>query len=382
MWKKLLAVFAILLIGAAGAGSYYLWITSPMYALNELRVALETRDRAKFNTYADVPVLIQNVVNALLEQAVKDAVGEPKAGPEAVASSIGAAIGASIGESMKPQFQSMAEEQINSYFAASVAGAATIEPTPAVADSTSNPAPAPSTNASSETVQLETMAASLPVEFVAFKNEIRKGETATMVLEWRHKVLKKNLDLELQFERRDKSWKLVHIPNVAQANKLMETWEKDYVAKANVPVREYLNKIFADVVVRRVFAANEYGLDARFEVISEGKNLTGRDVKSASGTFRVLHKSLFKKILEIPLEIGAVKKDELYQGSTDSEKIRNMNWFTEREFLEGADEDFAAEIEIHRVEFADGTIVGIYTSLADIRAAQQRSRQTASTQNP
>jgi hypothetical protein len=64
--NRKLALFAIALVVVAviGGGLYWYWSTSPRYALQQMALALKTRDMKKFFSYVDLKAVLNNFIES------------------------------------------------------------------------------------------------------------------------------------------------------------------------------------------------------------------------------------------------------------------------------------------------------------------------------
>jgi hypothetical protein len=69
--KLALIVAVVVLVAALGGGLYWHWANSPRYALQQMALALKTRDMKKFFSYLDLKSIVNNFIESTDQELAK-----------------------------------------------------------------------------------------------------------------------------------------------------------------------------------------------------------------------------------------------------------------------------------------------------------------------
>lgn len=192
--KYAVAAFAVFM--SFGAGGYFYWISTPEYSLNQIKVSIQDKNKALFESHVDVKRITGSVVDEVVQMTVSDST-KNKNGWAAV----GGMFAAKMIESMKPQFEGMVEKEISKLF----------ETNREVASKKVNNPLKELTNVREQ------------LSFTGFEKKTCSDQICYFELSFQHNLTRSNAVLTAKMEKLNGSWKLVELPSFIESLKKIKS---------------------------------------------------------------------------------------------------------------------------------------------------------------
>lgn len=226
MKKKTLIVIAglTIIIGTAGF-LYYRYISSPEYALGQIKSAYEQHDITKFEKYVDTKTLINGILDKTLNEMSE------KSTATSEAEKLGENLGKGLINLLRPQVEELWTQQINKL----------IETGNIDGD-----------NSKKGLDELWTK--NDTASFKGIKEVKKDGKVATISLEFNQPRFDTTLVIDIKMRDKGSYWQLFDISNIFEFNKTVEALEERRVARLNEEVKRifFQHIKLSDVKVRTV----------------------------------------------------------------------------------------------------------------------------------
>lgn len=216
--KKTLALIIVLCAVLAGAAFYFLYfIRTPLYALNQARVALKEHNTAKFEQYVDVQSVLDNAFEDIIKAESKINNDKLFSNPFAL----------SILHMLKPAVVDLMKQEALDR----VAGR------PVQEDKVADPVP----DAMRRNLERHIPLDKLAVKDLKLVQQERNMATATLVLH--NEALQKDFLAQLHMQINDKEdWQIKRVSNLSELIIQLSAAKKAKQAADNKPIMERLNK--------------------------------------------------------------------------------------------------------------------------------------------
>lgn len=210
MNKRTLIVIAglIVIIGTAGF-LYYRYISSPEYALGQIKSAYEQHDITKFEKYVDSKTLINGILDKTLNEMSE------KSTATSDAEKLGENLGKGLINLLRPQVEELWTQQINKLIETGhIEGA----------------------NEKKGLDELWTK--NDTASFKGIKEVKKDGKVATISLEFNQPRFDTTLVIDIKMRDKGSYWQLFDISNIFEFNKTVEALEQRRVDRLNEEVKK------------------------------------------------------------------------------------------------------------------------------------------------
>ena len=221
-----------------------------------------------------------------------------------------------------------------------------------------------------EELSLQAMSSNLVGEsFDGIAYTKTEGKVALVGLGFHHAQLDADLVLELKLRDMGGYWRLVEFSNVSALMEQISELTEQRLAEANAPIRRQIDETLEAREARKKRRSDRWGISKTILVEIEVHNGSDRAIEHFSGEV-----SLFEAG-------GEWIKSVSIQGDTRLEPsgAETLTWTVDVNMFDAETTrlyDLPADqvrigLDVHRIEFSDGTELALFERLEDISARQQ-----------